>query len=281
VRQAILVIVLVAASFLGGAFVNGPGLHWVQQRVLRSLGLTEGCEIASVNLKPTGAAETAQGEVELPPGAEAPRVSPLGLAAKGEASVHGATDRRPELQLTAGSKPGKSDLPRSSMPLLSSSESLKPPAAPTNVPGGDPAASGLEAPSTKSVPPAPISRAPAISDVQVTPAVLDSVAALLPLQPQASTSRPASPSQPTVAKPAGDANEEWAVLESKMQTLGVSRFTIEAEPHGRVVFSCLIPLAGRQAVAQRFEAEGDDIVHATRAALRRVGLWRATQTPAN
>ena len=27
VRQAILVIVLVAASFLGGAFVNGPGLH--------------------------------------------------------------------------------------------------------------------------------------------------------------------------------------------------------------------------------------------------------------
>jgi len=44
-----------------------------------------------------------------------------------------------------------------------------------------------------------------------------------------------------------------------MQTLGVSRFMIEAEPGGRVVFSCLIPLAARQAIAQRFEAEGDDM----------------------
>jgi hypothetical protein len=39
VRQLILVLVLVAASFLGGAFVNGPGLQWVQTRVVRSLGL--------------------------------------------------------------------------------------------------------------------------------------------------------------------------------------------------------------------------------------------------
>jgi hypothetical protein len=43
------------------------------------------------------------------------------------------------------------------------------------------------------------------------------------------------------------------------------------------LFSCLIPLAGRQAVTQRFEAEGDNIVEAAHAALRRVGLWRAAQ----
>jgi len=54
---------------------------------------------------------------------------------------------------------------------------------------------------------------------------------------------------------------------------------IEAELGGRVVFSCLIPLAGRQAVAQRFEAEGDDIVQAAHTALRRIGLWRVTQVP--
>ena len=54
---------------------------------------------------------------------------------------------------------------------------------------------------------------------------------------------------------------------------------IEGEPGGRVVFSCLIPLAGRQAVTQRFEAEGDDMVGAAQAALRRVALWRATQPP--
>ena len=63
-----------------------------------------------------------------------------------------------------------------------------------------------------------------------------------------------------------------------MHTLGVSRFMIEAEPGGRVVFSCLIPMAGRQAVSQRFEAEGDDIVQAAHATLRRIGLWRAAQT---
>ena len=47
-RQVVLVIVLVAAAFLGGAFVNGPGLRWAQTQVLGSLGLNEGGEIASV-----------------------------------------------------------------------------------------------------------------------------------------------------------------------------------------------------------------------------------------
>ena len=36
-RQAILVVVLVGASFLGGAFVNGPGLQWAKTRLLRLL----------------------------------------------------------------------------------------------------------------------------------------------------------------------------------------------------------------------------------------------------
>ena len=57
-----------------------------------------------------------------------------------------------------------------------------------------------------------------------------------------------------------------------MQSLGVSRYTMDGEPGGRVVFSCLIPLAGRQAVAQRFEAEGDDMVQAAQAL--RIALWR-------
>lgn len=56
-RQLILVVVLVAASFLGGAFVNGPGLQWVQTRVLRSLGLNNGGEITSVDLKSTASSE--------------------------------------------------------------------------------------------------------------------------------------------------------------------------------------------------------------------------------
>ena len=42
----------------------------------------------------------------------------------------------------------------------------------------------------------------------------------------------------------------------------------------------LIPVAGRQAVTERFEAEGDDIIQSARAVLRRIVLWRATQVPA-
>ena len=63
----------------------------------------------------------------------------------------------------------------------------------------------------------------------------------------------------------------------KMQSLGVSHYTIDGQPGDRVVFSCLIPVAGRQAIAQRFEAEGDDILQAAQATLRRITLWRATQ----
>ena len=50
-RQAILIVLLIAAAFLGGAFVNGPGLQWAQARVLRSLGLSNGGEIAAVDLE--------------------------------------------------------------------------------------------------------------------------------------------------------------------------------------------------------------------------------------
>ena len=70
----------------------------------------------------------------------------------------------------------------------------------------------------------------------------------------------------------------WVDLRHKLQSLGVTRYTIEGEPGGRVVFSCLIPLAGRQAVSQRFEAEGDDEFQAAQVAIRRISLWRATRT---
>ncbi len=49
-RQAIFVVVMVAAAFLGGAVVNGPGLRWVQARILDYMGLQDGGEIASIDL---------------------------------------------------------------------------------------------------------------------------------------------------------------------------------------------------------------------------------------
>jgi hypothetical protein len=260
VRQAVLVIVLVAASFSGGAFVNGPGLHWAQTRLLRSLGLNNGGEIASVDLKTTVSAET------IPDGSGPAKAavdtiwSPLAVVptvvAEDESSKHDASDRRLSSQPSPKSKDGGAGRQRSQPSAASTPSPTRILPILTKTSGGESAR----------------------LDPHVTPAILDSLAALLPSTPPVSGSpSPPSSRSASAPKPAGDGGDEWAVLERKMQTLGVSRFMIEAEPGGRVVFSCLIPLAGRQAVAQRFEAEGDDIVQAAHAGLRRIGLWRATQ----
>ena len=65
VRKAFLVVVLVAASFLGGVFVNGPGLQWLEARALRSLGLHNAGEIALVDLKPAASSDGNANELTL------------------------------------------------------------------------------------------------------------------------------------------------------------------------------------------------------------------------
>ena len=126
--------------------------------------------------------------------------------------------------------------------------------------------------------------APASAGREARPALMDSLASLMPapapappdgLTPAAPAPAPLRPRPAPGSEAPGDG--DWTTLARKMQGLGISRFTIEGQPGGRVLFSCLIPLAGRQAVTQRFEAEGADAVQAARAALRRVALWRAAQ----
>jgi hypothetical protein len=91
---------------------------------------------------------------------------------------------------------------------------------------------------------------------------------------------PAKTSDPevtTASRRLGPARD-WTDLRRRMRELGVSRYEIEGEPGGRCRFRCLIPLAGRRAVGQQFEGEGDDDFQAADAALRRVSLWRASET---
>jgi hypothetical protein len=57
VRQCILALLLIGAAFVGGAFVSGPGIRWVQAWVLQSLGTNDGLEIAAVNLESTSGDE--------------------------------------------------------------------------------------------------------------------------------------------------------------------------------------------------------------------------------
>ena len=111
VRQVILVIVLVAASFLGGAFVNGPGLQWAQTRLLRSLGLNNGGEITSVDLKATASPEvTADGSVAANgtvDTARSPFAAPS-ILPEDSSSEHDASNRRPSSDHPLKSKRGKS-----------------------------------------------------------------------------------------------------------------------------------------------------------------------------
>jgi hypothetical protein len=278
VRRVMLVIVLVSASFLGGAFVNGPGLQWVQTKLLRSLGLNNEGEITSVDLKAVVSADTtSDGPMSVKPAADAiqgPLTTPPSLLTEDELSKYDAPNRPSTLQghlksASTGSilrRPELSSAKRSS--TLVKSAKPEPPASDMSVrPVG--AMASLAA--------ATVSSGLATNSA---PALLNSLATSLPAN-TASSNSPLSvlspPAGMSAPKSTGSGNDNWAILERKMQSLGVSCYMVEGEPGGRIVFSCLIPVAGRQAVAQRFEAEGDDIIHAAQAAIRRIILWQATQ----
>jgi hypothetical protein len=317
VRQLVLVVVLVGAAFLGGAFVNGPGLRWVQTQLLGSLGLGEEGEIATVDLKgpasPDGSMEKAgagkaAGEAVRGPVAPVPT-----LMAEAEAAPAGGRGRRdepagsPALGAPSPRRGEGTEVPRVPAPAAAPGSSSAPPplmapAAAASRPAADdprgtdtrastraggPASRTARVPRdpdvTRAAAPTASSSPSSAADRDGRPAPLQSLASLIPEPAPAPPDglappvpKPAAPRPTPTPKTPGD--DDWAALARKMQALGVSRFSIEGQPGGRVVFACLIPLAGRQAVAQRFEAEGDDAPQAARAALRRVALWRASQT---
>jgi hypothetical protein len=376
-RQAIFVVLIVAAAFLGGALANGPGVRWVRTRLLDYLGLKEG-EIVSINLPGTApeTADSRDSKSSLPPVEPATRAPSVAtnvqsenpgtpgspIAGSGTGSARSSSTQAQSKSTTRAAKQGQTQVGASARETASESASSAKPNAgnvlgsllgltgkaksqqnghstgsgrkgddsevaliplptPTAVPepeapepsdaGYDPkpVSSGGKAPdlvrrtgSSSGVansaaqesghPPAPL-------DPSVGPAILASLSPLssaqtstnnrskadrMFLETAPSPSSPAAP--PTEAgsgplAPSRVAAGDWGALRQKLHSLGVTRYTIEGEPGGRVVFSCLIPLAGRRAVSQRFEAEGDDEFQAAQAAIRRILLWRATrQAPA-
>jgi hypothetical protein len=356
VRQAIFVVVLVAAAFLGGAMVNGPGIRWVQSRLLDYMGLKDGGEIASIDLPPT-----LSNDADPRPPSGAPTVnepSPRNAKAGTESAAKLKDNRRSDnihglkgiTQADPGSGAMSSKISRTerrdSSPPLPIPTMVPEPAAPhpsdlhnqsdlaqrprldanseassaTRLTGGLtagrnssstspalpavgspqaaradlPQHSGSDGPETSGPSPAPLdpSVGPALlaslSPSSQTPAVRVDRAKVDPIPLEVapisspSSSLPSSPSTPpgSMARTSGGGEEsgaEWISLRQKLQSLGVTRYTIEGEPSGHVVFSCLIPLAGRQAVTQRFEAEGDNEMQAAQVAIRRISLWRATR----
>jgi hypothetical protein len=336
-RQAIFVVVMVGAAFLGGATVNGPGLRWVQARLLDYMGLRDGGEIASVDLAQahsepvdphregtdprasqlssqtqapgkenqtvkrdsTGSVESTSSRAGLlqAPSAGAPPPLPLPtmIPEPAVAKPSSSHSKLPQLQAeslneltghTSGTKMGIQAAGQNSEPPLLLSGSLEQPkmaeraasmtgeSKPTSNSGSNPA------PLDPSVGTALLaSRSPSSSQTGRAP---QTTPASIPLE-----TSPSSP--PLSAAVSGSqrseergvhivgASPDWTQLCRKLRALGVIRYMVDGEPGGRVIFSCLVPVAGRQAVSQRFEAEGDDESQAAQAAIRRITLWRATR----
>jgi hypothetical protein len=338
VRQALFVVVMVAAAFLGGAMVNGPALRWTQARLLDYLGLKEG-EIASVDL-PGSSPETTNGQdaksspATAAPTAHAPSVtiekpskkadtshshSSSGTSVSSKSSLNRGRSRsgpkdKPQAEQdrelsrmrnqsearVPASLPPLTAIPEPEAPMPSESGVRPRQATPRETPGLpeldaplEPSRSGpATAPAqTAEEHPAQAPGLPAPLDPTVGPAILASLspapstgplpdsrakADAIALKAVPSTVPPHSPDG-TVPAASTPSVGDWASLRRKMQSLGVTHYTIDGQPGGRVIFSCLIPLAGRQAVSQRFEAEGDDDFQAAQAAMRRIALWRAAR----
>jgi hypothetical protein len=268
VRKALFALMLLGASFAGGAAINGPAFEvartWLMGRTRSLVILTSGqpapaaAAPADPSPNPDATAEAEPDSILTPayrkmglPGRKSPA-----LARKGQAS----TPEAPKLP-TAG-LPTVAD-PNAPEPLAPDALSLSTPPA-----GTDPAPPPDFGPPLQAavgllsdlVAPAPAST-PAPPALPVDPAVAPAV--LAPEPPSPSGGRAGS--------------RDWSELRRKLRAAGVARYELKAEPEGRAHIACLIPLAGRRAVAQQFEAEGADECAAVEAVLRRIALWKATE----
>ena len=240
-RHAVFALVLIGASFAGGAAMNGPGLTWLQRTVLGGPSIiVDGPQAAPGSAPPKNlpkqfpTARTTPQVDDLPPAPE-PKKKPAVVAAEPE-------------------------------PLLPPESPSAPAAAlirPAEAPGLDPDAGAPPALAGSSAPPAHLEPPPRPAPMPKT----DPVARLASAESPSATPAPAEPS----------AAPDWAEIRRRMRALGIARYTLEAETGGRVRVSCIIPLDGLRAVGQQFEGEGDDETQALEAALRRVTLWQATE----
>ena len=228
-RKGLFALVLVAASFAGGAAINGPGLAWARALIDKP-GRPRPMALVPPSMAGAGGgAETPTSRGEGAPGTDIPDASrsPLVLDAP-----------------TLEPAPLSAERPRVEAPKVAETSGL-PELKPAGLDDGTPTP---VAPAVVPAPPAPKPEPPAKADL-------------------------------AVAKAAGAAAGDWVDLRRRLNAAGVSRYWAEGTPGGPCTFRCVIPTAGGRALAQHFEAEGDDDLRAAEAALRRIALWKATEAP--
>jgi hypothetical protein len=292
VRKALLVIALIAAAFAGGAMVNGPGLAWAQKQIANRFGggpvdlendevVKPGDDLPRADDNPVGSLATAGGTPTASKGIAAtsepqpsliPALDPQAgaPAPPSEPKPIGATDAK-SIAVSTAPAPADLALPPSSPTMGEPAKGGKDKAQDRESPWSDaPGSAPAKAILPERFPTEPNTRIVAEKNPAGARDLSTKAVSLPTLPPD---------SGPPMASPASaiSPSKEWADLRRRMREVGISRYWIEAEPAGAVRFRCIIPLAGTRAVAQQFEAEGDDEFQAADAALRRVALWRATE----
>jgi hypothetical protein len=261
-RKALLVIALIAASFAGGAFVNGPGLAWVRM----NLGLS------MLNVEPR---DEKQDPNEL--GALAPKLDavkepniPLERLARSSAS---ALSKRESADRSA---PPPLEAPSLAITTLNDVGKIKGDGAQKqesdlawpDVPGSPPARAFLPA-ADSATKANPESQSKSRKDAAVLRADVPQEPATSKAQPRLDSAAAVEVARPT----------SWSELSERMRKLGIQRYWVEGEPGVSVRFRCVVPLIGQSAVGQMFEAEGIDPVAAAELVMRRVALWKASERP--
>jgi hypothetical protein len=282
-RKALFAIVLVAASFGGGAVVNGPGLRWAQSQILSRMGYEDDGDAVSSAANAANLDPATTSEVPARPIPPLVIDHPAGPSSKtpATASTTAKTDIPTKIDDTPGALPGLPPVPESPVQAHDAPTAALTPAAPplaleTSRERERAAVELAAATAAAAQDPPPVLdatlRSASLADHSPAPAAVPTPAADTP----APATPPAEPVNPGVIP--GDP-ADWPAVRRALRDLGVVRYGIEGETNGKVRFHCIIPLAGRRAVGQHFEADGDDEFQAARALLRRVALWRATEAP--
>jgi hypothetical protein len=283
-RKALLVVALIAASFAGGAAVNGPGLSWAKE--LLGTMMRGGAPSRAEDAAPVAVDEPIEAFPAAPlPGLSDPPTKPEDPpAAASTAPAQSAAS--PPAAAPEGVK-----TPPPAAPPAPAAEVPAPP-APTSASPDNPALPKFEpAPVDPGIAPAPAADnppAPAAAPDRAGPVAWSDAPDSTAPAPAVVPGRPVSgpvpgaktrtdPALTQAGSPAQSGGSGWADVRRRMKDLGVSRYWIEGEPAGAVRFRCVIPLAGERAVSQQFEAEADDEIQAAEAALKRVALWRAVE----
>jgi hypothetical protein len=307
-RQVIAITVITVAAFLAGWMGSGLGVKWMQARLIDYMGLKDGGEISSIELpppivhpsescKPASfpiAGETNKNSTSvsttLTKGSKETQNLQVKAIAGREVKVP-TTQRQERDSKLSGNTSGAIIQRERFSPLSSAGPDSK--AVTLSVGAEDQRGSTMGVPLPET-PPAPLdpsvgsavlaSLTPSPSLPLDEPQVKDIRLEVAPSSGRSSTSshlRPHSnlPARSERREEPLDGGKDWLILQKKMKMLGVTRFTIDGSPGGRVSFVCVIPLAGRQAISERFEAEGESAFQAAEAVMRRISLWQVSKAP--